>query len=242
MGWWDETESRALRTASPFALGQLYAQRLEAAGIALGRAMLPCYDLARLQALCLDYIKLVDGLLTVADGDRDGMRRWGALIARWGEAALNWAERSGPAFNELLEGLDFTPEELAEREEIDVQDGAAPDEQIKVDGRFRPFHLLYERLDMKLASIGTPERVHRGLARALARLYEEAIWTVGELYRLEKESRPRFRQVSRLLLDLNTTWHFDLAVWLLPPGRLREVGPSAPGLPTWLLLTFGTGL
>ncbi|HLO04720.1 MAG TPA: hypothetical protein VK191_16565 [Symbiobacteriaceae bacterium] len=242
MGWWDETETRALRAPSPQALGQLYLQRMEAAGIAPGKAMLPCYDLALLTSLCLDYIKLVDGLLTVADGDRDGLRRWGALIARWGESALHWAERSGPVLNELLAALEFSPTELAERESVEPLEAGAPDEQMKADGRFRPFHFLYERLDLKLSSIEAPERVARGLARILARLYDEAVWTLAELYRLEKEGRPRHRAVGRLLLDLNTTWHFDLAVFVLPHGRLREGAPSAPGLPTWLFLAFGSGL
>jgi hypothetical protein len=242
MGWWDETETRALRAPSPQALGHLFLQRLESAGIAPGKAMLACYDLALLQSLCLDYIKLVDGLLTVADGDREGMRRWAALIARWGESALTWAERSGPVMGDLLTGLELSPKELVERESVEPLDHGAPDEQMKADGRFRPFHFLYERLDLKLLSIQAPERVARGLARVLARLYDEAIWTLAELHRLEKEGRPRYRPVTRLLLDLNTTWHFDLAAFVLPHGRLREGAPSTPGLPTWLFLAFGTGL
>jgi hypothetical protein len=242
MGWWDETETRALRAPSPQALGQLYVQRFEAAGIAPGKAMLPCYDLGLLTQLCLDYIKLVDGLLTVADGDRDGLRRWAALIGRWAEGALAWTERSVPGFNELLTGMEISATELAEREGVEPLEAGAPDEQMKADGRFRPFHFLYERLDLKLASVEIPERVHRGLARLLARLYDEAIWTLAELYRLEKEGRPRYRAVARLMLDLNTTWHFDLGVFVLPPGKLRGTGPSTPGLPTWLFLAFGSGL
>lgn len=242
MSWWDETETRALRASSPQALGQIYLQRFEAAGIAPAKAMLPCYDLALLGQLCLDYVKLVDGLLTVADGDRVGLGRWAALLGRWSESALHWAERSGPVLNDFLAGLELSPAELAERESVEPLLAGAPDEQMKADGRFRPFHFLYERLDLKLASSGAPERVARGLARVLARLYDEAIWTLAELHRLEKESRHGYKRIARLLLDLNTTWHFDLAVYVLPHGRLREGAPSTPGLPTWLFLAFGAGM
>lgn len=239
MHWWEETEARVNRTKSAAAVAQTLWQRLQAAGIEAGAGLLAAYDLARLQELCSDLVRLVDGLLLIADGDRAALRRHGLVLARWAQAAEAWCQTTAPAFNQLLNGLDLDQERLSEREEVEPASGETagpPEEQAKLDGRYRHWHLLYERLDLKLASMGLGESVQRGLARLLARLYEECLVTFRLLSGLEKEANPRFRATANLLLQINTTWHFDLGPYHLGAGHFRSEGAGSVGLQTWLLL------
>lgn len=241
MHWWEETEARIHRSKHAATRAETLWQRLQAAGIDPDLGFLPAYDLARLSELCADLVRLVDGLLLVADGDQKGLQRQGIALLRWAELAAHWTRSTAPAYNQLLNGLDLDASELAQREEITAgEEGALPEEQAKLDGRYRHWHLLYERLDMKLASIPMEESVHRGLARVLARLYEESLVTYRLLHGLEKETHPRFRGTARLLLQLNTTWHYDLGPYHLTQGELRPKGGGSIGLQTWLLLAFST--
>ncbi|MGE5676413.1 MAG: hypothetical protein ACM3XM_21450 [Mycobacterium leprae] len=236
MNWWQETEARALRRATPVGVGQLFWQRLRAAGIDQDLAFVPAYDLAQLFDLCADLVKLTDSLLSLADGDGDGLRRHALLLDRWADYALTWTQVSADHFNRLLDSLQLEAEELAAREAVQPDEAAEPPEaEPKVGGRYQDWHLLYERLDLKLASGGLAERQHRGLARAIARLYEAALDTMRQLHQLEKEQNPRFGPVSRLLLAINTSWHFDLGPYHLGYGRLQAHGAALPGLKYWLL-------
>lgn len=240
MNWWEDAEARARRAKSPAALALTLQQRLQAAGINMDLAHAPAYDLAQLYSLCADLVLLIEGILLAADGDQAAIGRQSIALSRWGSYAHHWAEASAPAFNHLMDSLDLDTAALAERDLVEHFDpGVHPEEQSKVDGRYRFWHLLYERLDLKFASAGLDERVHRGLARTCARLYEESLVTIRVLGGLEKEPDPRFRPVARLLLDLNTTWHFDLGPYHLGHGRLRGQGAAPIGLQTWLLLAFG---
>ncbi len=241
MNWWEETEARAHRAKTPAALAQTLWQRFGTAGIDPDLTYLPAYDLAQLHDLCADYVKLIDGLLTVRDGDLPNLRRQGLALVRWARNAAFWTQSTAPAYNQLMDGLDLESGELAAREEVALEgQHAQPEEQAKLDGRYRNWHLLFERLDLKLASAGLEERVQRGLARSLARLYEECLVTIRLIGGLEKEAHPRFRPTARLLLQINTTWHFDLGPYHLGQGEVRAKSGGAPGLQTWLLLAFQT--
>lgn len=240
MSWWEDAEARAHRSKSPADLGQALWQRFVGAGIDAQAAFAPAYDLGVLFALCADLIKLVEGILLATDGDKAALRRQGLALQRWAQSAAAWTELSAPGFNALMDSLQLDPESLAAREE--VRPGgteAEPEAQGKLDGRYRYYHLLFERLDLKLASAGLPEPIHRGLARSLARLYEEALLAIRLIAGIEKESAPRFRQTARLLLELNTSWHFDLGPHHLGHGRLNSQGTTPVGLQTWLLLAWG---
>jgi len=239
MNWWEETEARAHRARTPAALAQTLWQRFQAAAIDPDLAFLPAYDLAQLHDLCADFIKLVDGLLTVRDGDLAAIRRQGLALVRWARNAAFWTQATAPAYNQLMDGLDLEVGELAAREEVAGEVAEAlPEEQAKLDGRYRNWHLLFERLDLKLASAGVEERTQRGLARALARVYEECLVTIRLIGSIEKEANPRFRPMARLLLQINTTWHFDLGPYHLGHGEVRAKSGGVPGLQTWLLLAF----
>lgn len=239
MHWWEEAEARAQRARTPAALAQSLWQRLQGAGIDPDLAFGPAYDLAHLHDLCADLVKLTESLLETADGDRPALRRHGLLLTRWARYAAHWAQSSAPGFNQLIDSLDLDPDRLADREQPVVPaDGGRPEEQSKVDGRYRYWHLLYERLDLKLASVGVEESVRQALARSLSRLYEHALLTVRLISRLEKDQNLRFGGAARQLLEVNTTWHFDLGPYHLGPGELRARGQMPPGLQTWLLLAF----
>jgi len=237
--WWEETEARIHRTTSAATLGQTLWQRLVQAGLEPGAAYLTAYDLAALQLLCADLVKLVDSLLEVADGDRAAWRRHALALLRWTRGAESWTRETAAATNRLLDSLDLEPSELAAREGPAVEEPAwarSPGEQAKRDGRYRHWHLLYERLDLKLSTMGLEEPVQRGVARALARLYEESVVTFRLLSGLSRDERPRYGQVARLLLQINTTWHFDLGPYVLGSGQVRPDGGGTVGLATWLVL------
>lgn len=239
MNWWEETEARAHRARTPATLAATLWQRLQAAGVDPDLAFTPSYDLASLHDSCADLIKLVDGLLLAADADRRAIRRHGLALMRWAKNAAYWAQSTAPAFNQLMDSLELEADQLAAREEL-AEEGLAgkPEEQAKLDGRYRNWHLLYERLDLKLDSAGVDASVRRGLSRALARCYEECLVTIRLITGLEKEAQPRFRATARLLLQVNTTWHFDLGPYHLGAGEMRVKTGGSPGLQTWLLLAF----
>lgn len=239
MHWWEEAEARAGRARTPAAMAQTLQQRLLAAGLAADVAVGPAYDLACLHDLCADLVKLVQAFLETADGDKAALRRHGMVLARWARLTAAWTQTTAPGFNQLIDSLELDPAVMAVREEEPrAQAGAQPEEQPKLDGRYQYWHLLYERLDLKLESIAVPEDVRRALARSLARIYESCLVTMRQLVNLEKEPAPRFGQTARLLLEINTAWHFDLGPYHLSHGELRARGQTPPGLLTWLLLAF----
>lgn len=240
MHWWDEAEARAHRARTPAAMAQTLQQRLQSAGVDSDLAFVPAYDLAQLYDLCADLVKLVESLLVSSDGDRPAIRRHGLALARWARYAAGWVQASAPAFNQLIDSLDLDAQQLADREmPPEPEANGLPEEQPKVEGRYQRWHLLYERLDLKLASIDIDERTRRGLARSVSRIYEQALLTIRGVGGLEKETTPRFRPTARLLLEVNTVWHFDLGPYHLGHGELRTRGQMPPGVQTWLLLAFG---
>lgn len=237
--WWEEAEARAHRARTAASLAQSLLQRMQAAGVAVDLAFGPAYDLGRLQDLSLEFVQLIESLLEVADGDRDGLRRHGLVLLRWVRYAHSWTTASAAGFNQLIDGLQLDVGDLAEREQVpDAEESARPEEQPKVEGRYQRWHLLYERLDLKLAACGVEEQVSHGLARSLARVYEQCLLTTRRIGGLEKEANPRFRAVARLLLDINTAWHFDLGPYHLGQGELRPRGSAPRSLQMWLLLAF----
>lgn len=237
--WWEETETRAHRERTPATLGLAFWQRLRAVGIDPDLAHAPAYDLGHLSILCADLVKLVDGLLTAADGDTTAIRRQAITIDRWTRYAVAWTESTQGSFNRLLDSMELDPDKLAQREEIRPPfTTALPEEQSKVDGRYRYYHLILERIDLKFASINIPADLHLGLSRSLARLYEESLVTLRLLHGCEREHNPRFSHISRMLLEVNTTWHFDLGPHLLGSGRLAAGSVGRVGLQTFLLLAF----
>lgn len=238
MNWWEETEARAHRAKTPALLAQTLAQRLIGAGISPDFAAVPSYDLAHLWSLTADFIKLVDALLLVADGDRASIYRQAMGVGRWAAYASAWTESSVASFNQLMNSLNLSGEQLASRELVlDEAESGAPEEVAKLAGRYQHWHLLYERLDMKLASVKLEEGAQRALARSLARIYEQTVITHRLIGTLERQAEPRFGQVARMLLEINTTWHFDLGPNHLSHGELRPT-PSRPGLQSLLLLAF----
>lgn len=240
MHWWEETEARAHRAKTAVTMGQSLLQRFEAAGIAPDLAFGPAYDLGRLYELCAEFVQLTESLLETADGDRERLRRHGLVLLRWCRYAHAWTTGSAAGFNQLIDGLQLDSADLEGREAApEAAAGGLPEEQPKVEGRYQRWHLLYERLDLKLAACGVEAEVSRGLARSLARIYEQCLLAIRQLGGLEKESRPRFRTMARLLLDINTVWHFDLGPYQLGQGELRARGPAPRSLQTWLLLAFG---
>ncbi|HEY3368285.1 MAG TPA: hypothetical protein VGK74_24800 [Symbiobacteriaceae bacterium] len=235
MNWWQDAEAQALRVKTPAAMAQTLQQRLKAAGIDEGLAFTPAYDLAQLYSLCADLVKLVDSALAAADGDTAQLRRYALLLARWADYACTWTKDSFDPFNQLMDSLELEPDALAAREAVEpAVGGAPPEEEPKLGGRYQNWHLLYERLDLKLASAGVEERIHRGLARSLARIYEHCLLTLRLVGALTIEPNPRFRNAARLLLEINTTWHFDLGPYHLGHGRLSARNPVTPGLKAWL--------
>lgn len=239
MNWWEETEARAHRARTPASMAQTLTRRLTDAGIGPEFAAGPAYDLGLLYQLCADWIKLVEGLLLQRDGDLSAIRRQALALARWADYAQFWSRSSAPAFNQLIDSLELRPEALADREvALQAEEGPAPAEQAKLDGRYHYWHLLYDRLDLKLASVDLPQEQHRPLARTIARIYEQAVVTLRTLWLIERDQQPRPGTLARVLLEINTTWHFDLGPHHLGPGELRA-RPTAPGLQTLLLLAFG---
>lgn len=239
MHWWDETEARIHRTPSAAELGLGLWQRLVQAGLDPDAAFLTAYDLAALQLLCADLVKLVDSLLQVADGDRLAWRRHALALLRWTHTAESWTRETAAATNRLLDSLDLDPSTLAAREEAGEDEPAgelSPEEEAKLEGRYRHWHLLYERLDLKLDSMGLEPAIRRGMARTLARLYEESVVTFRLLSGLSRDTQPRFGRVAKLLLQINTAWHFDLGPYVLGSGQARPDGGGTVGLATWLLL------
>lgn len=236
VNWWEEAEARARRTQCAANLAQVLWQRFQAAGMDPDLSFVPAYDLAALQLLCADLVRLVEALLIVVDGDAPSLRRQAMALCRWAETAHHWTVISAPAFNQLLDSLDLEADALALREAVEP-DGPElpPEEQPKLEGRYQYWHLLYERLDLKFASVGMEEAVHRGLAHSMARIYEQALVTVRMVGGLEKETSPRFRGIARLLLEVNTTWHFDLGPYHLGHGQVRARGGASVGLQAWLL-------
>ncbi|HWI51621.1 MAG TPA: hypothetical protein VNT01_05710 [Symbiobacteriaceae bacterium] len=240
MHWWEEAEARAHRARTAASMAQSLFQRLQSAGVDPDLAFGPAYDLGRLHDLCTEFIQLVESLLEVADGDRDALRRHGLVLLRWVRYAYAWTAASAAGFNQLIDSLQLDAEDLAEREQLPpAAEAAPPEEQPKVEGRYQRWHLLYERLDLKLTACGVEEQTSHGLARSLARVYEQCLITTRRTAGLEKEASPRFRAVARLLLDLNTSWHFDLGPYHLSQGELRPRGSAPRSLQTWLLLAFG---
>lgn len=240
MHWWEEAEARAHRAKSAAAIAQTLNQRLVAAGIDADLAFGPAYDLGRLYELCVDLVQLVEGVLETADGDREQLRRWGLVLLRWTRNAHAWTTATAGGFNQLIDGLQLDHEDLAAREaEPEAADAGRPEEEPKREGRYQRWHLLYERLDLKLSSCGLETAVSQGLARSLARIYEQCLVAIRLIGGLEKETRPRFGATARLLLDLNTTWHFDLGPYHLGTGELRARGITPRSLQTWLLVAFG---
>lgn len=238
--WWEEAEARAHRAKTAVALGQTLRQRLLAAGVDPDLAFGPAYDLGRLFELCTELVQLVESVLETADGDRDQMRRHGLVLLRWVRYAHGWTTVSAGGFNQLIDGLQLDAVDLAGREQADdLPDARPPEEQPKVEGRYQRWHLLYERLDLKLSACGVEAEVSHGLARLLSRIYEQCLLTIRLISGLEKETRPRFRDAARLLLDINTAWHFDLGPYHLSQGELKPRGQSPRSLATWLLLAFG---
>jgi hypothetical protein len=240
MGWWEDTEAKAHRTKSPASLAQTLWQRCQAAGMDSDLSYGPTYDLAHLHDLCVDLVKHVEGLLVLADADTMAVRRQALLLLRWVRYAFAWTQSSLLGFNLLMDSLEFENGRLAEREDIaEPKPVGAPEAQPKLDGRYQHWHLLFERLDLKLAVAVPDERVRRGLSRSLTRVYEQSLLTVRAITQMEKETHPRFRAMAVLLLELNTTWHFDLGPYHLGYGELKARGPSPTGLQTWLFLAFG---
>lgn len=240
MHWWEEAEARAHRAKTAAALGQTLFQRLSAAGLDSDLAFAPAYDLGRLHDLCADFIQLTQAVLETADGDRDRLRRHGLVLLRWTRYAHGWTTASAAGFNQLIDSMQLDPDDLASREAgPDDESGDRPEAAPKVEGRYQRWHLLYERLDLKLTACGIEPQVSQGLSRSVARIYEQSLLTIRWLAGLERDPQPRFRAVAGLLLDINTAWHFDLGPYHLSQGELRSRGSSPRSLQTWLLLAFG---
>lgn len=236
MNWWEEMEAQAHRARTPADAAHRLWQRFQEVGLDPDLSLVPAHQIAALAALCADYVKLTESVLLAADGDATAIRRALTALDLWTRQAHFWTEESAKPFALLLNSLDLDAALLDERHVAEADTPLLPAEQGKADGRYRMWHLLYERLDIKLSSVETDAKVARALARDLAEVYEESLVALRGISRLEKEAKPRFRTVSRLLLDLNTALHFHLGPHHLGPGEISPKGGATPSLRTWILL------
>lgn len=237
MNWWQETEARAHRTRTPGDMAHLLWQRFCEAGLDPDLSFTPAHQIAAFAQASAEFIKLTEALLVAKDGDRRAIHRSLAAIDGWASHLQFWIERSEKPFARLLDSLNLDADLLAAREEgLDTSTPRPPQEQAKVDGRYRNWHLLYERLDLKLASTEADAGVARSLAREIAEIYEECLAALRDTERLEKDARARFRNAARLILDLNTGFHFHLGPHHLGYGAIDLKGGAVPSLRSWILL------
>jgi hypothetical protein len=236
VNWWQETEARIhrMKTASDLAL--LLQQRFGAAGLDPDRTWLPAHQIAALIGSCSELVKLVDSLLLTGPDDTPALRRSLAAIDLWARQMEWLVAGSEKPLAKLLDSLEPDTPPPPAYQQIRPGGDLPPEEQAKADGRYRNWHLLYERLDLKLAAPDVDAAVSRHLARELAEIYEEALVAVREVGRLEKEVKPGYRSVSRLLLDLHTAFHFHLGPHHLGHGAPDPARATPPAVRTWLLL------
>lgn len=241
VNWWEETEARVHRMRTPHDSALLLHQRMQAAGLDPHLSLLPAHYTAALLTSAADFIKLTESLLVSGEGDRAGITRTLAAIDLWASQAGWLVRESEKPFGRLLDSLQLDAEEMAGRAEAGQPDAraGAPEEQAKLDGRYRYWHLLYERLDLKLAGGKESTDLSRALAREIAEIYEECLISVREIVRLEKDAQPRFRSVARLMLDLNTTFHFHLGPHHLGFGQVDLRGAAVAALRSRILLYLG---
>lgn len=241
MSWWEAAENRALRARAPAALAQTLLQRLEAVGLGGEGALAPCYYLGQAYFAAMDLVQICEGVLLAADGDRAALRRQALLLAQWARHALALSEQSQGPLAALLDRLDpddrRTAAELAQATARAHAGGpgAPPAAEAKQAGRFQRWHLLYERLDIKLAAAGLPASLSRGLARELAETYADLLNLFDHTHALAGDAAARRREVVHFLLDAHAALHFGLPHHL---GVYRPAGapPAALGLQGWLTL------
>lgn len=244
MSRWDEIEAKIHRTRSAADLAEMLRQRLIDAGCPAGPSMLTALLLAQAYFQSLDLVKAIDALLTEADGDRPSV---GARLLQIREIAAGLRhfalrlESPLTAFIEVIGEADRL-EEIADREFGETGLALSPEEAAKIDGRYRDWHLLFERLDLKLASVGAGDRLRRGLARDISEIYEELISVVRITDDLASGRAPSIGRIARNLTEINAALHFHLlpnhlGEFISVPGEVRV----SPALLTWIVLFFDEG-
>lgn len=241
MSWWEEAENRALRAKAPVGLAQTLLQRLEAAGLDGEAALAPCYALGQVPAATADLVQVSEGVLLAADGDRAALRRQALLLRAWARQTLVLCETCRAPLAGLLDRLepddrraaaDLTRETAAAHAALAAP--APPAAAAKQAGRFARWHLLYERLDIKLAAAGLPASLARGLGREWSESYAELLSLYDRTQTL-LTGPARRGEVVRYLLDAHATLHYSLPHHL---GVHRPAGgaPQALALQGWLIL------
>lgn len=236
MSWWDETQSRLLRSKSPMELAQTLLQRLEGVHLGGEGALAPALHLATVVYAAADLVKLTEGVLEAADADRAALRRQAVLLLAWAQAAQRTVEEATPPLAALLGHLD-----PADRQEAFVafstdRNPGSPAEQGKVDGRYRRWHLLFEQLDLKFASCGVAPSLARGLARALAELFDTLLGFADSVHLLTATAKPRRFEAARFLVDAHAAVSLSVGPRYLGMAANQAGVPAGLGLPAWLLL------
>lgn len=238
---WEEAEARALRTRGPGALTLTIWQRLRSADIDPTLSLLPARGLAQLHFAGVDLVHLVDALLVAPSG---GYALHLAELYSWCRGAHFWVEESARPFLLLLDRLQAAqpaapagppPAEAVTAGPPEPADPAPPEAQAKLDGRYRQWHLLYERLDLKAEAEGLPPDVRRPLCSMLAETYEEFLLFGHQLHALVQAPRASWSRWTQFLAAVNATFHYHLGPRRLAVGRIDAGLPPAVGLPARIL-------
>lgn len=234
MNQWEEAEARYLRTQGPGALSLTIWQRLKAAGIDQSVSFLPARGLARIYFWGVDLAHLVDAMMVAPAGD---LSLHLAELYDWCRTASIGLEGSARPFLLLLDRLQVDPRGQVPEA---PSPGAAlpPEAQGKIDGQFRQWHLLYERLDLKAEAEGLPVDIRRPLCRDVAEVYAEFIRVGDRLQSLLRADRSVWSQWVRLFSEVDATFHYHLGPRRLSAGRLDAGSPPSVGLPTRILLAL----
>ena len=241
MSRWGEIEARIHRTRSAADLTETIRRRLVDARCPAGPALLTATLLAQCYFQSVDLVKIIDALLMEAEGDRSSVGVRLLQIREVASGLRHFARRLELPLVALLEAIGEADRlgEVDVLESVGVGSASSPEEAAKLDGRYRDWHLLFERLDMKLASAGAGDRLRRGLARDISEIYEELISVVRSTDDLASGRAASIGRIARCLTEINAALHFHLLPNHLGesmnvPGEARAL----PALLTWIILFF----
>lgn len=225
--FWADTEARALRLRGPAQIALTAWQRMKEAGLDPELCLLPAHAVGRVQIAAADLVQIVDSLLAAPRGTA---RLHLIELLGWSRELGFTLEQSARPFMLLIDSLQLDPALPGPRGEAAVAAvPPGPEEQAKADGRFRGWHLLYERLDLTMEAEGLPADLRRPLCRDLAEVYEELLVTLRDSHLLLAETPARWRAWADFLSDFDATYHYHVGprragVAWVQPNRPAEWG------------------